>query len=140
MFKITYKMVYCSKIIFPQWIYYFEKKLLKYFIVYLWSMINNVKGHGARCMNFLTAARNTGKNPIGKTVTVEIHISGYTCQKSISLLFICNTCQQWVENYRVSDLVFHYLFYKTFHASNNWEVLYLLLYRIHHTLISETKT
>lgn len=84
--------------------------------MYLWSMINNVKGHGARCMNFLTATRNTGKNTVSKTVTVEIHISGYTCQKSISLLFICNTCQQWVENYQVSDLVFHYLFYKTFHA------------------------
>lgn len=104
-----------------------------------WSMIHNVKGHGARCIKFITVAKTTEKNPVGKIVTAEIHISGYTCQKSISLLFIYNTFQQWVENYQISDLVFHYLFYKTFHASYNWEVLYLLPFRIQHTLISETK-
>lgn len=78
----------------------------------LQSMIHNVKGHGARCMKFITVAKNTEKNPIGKIVTAEIHISEYTCQKLISLLFTYNTCQQWVENYQVSDFVFTISFTK----------------------------
>lgn len=57
-------------------------------------MIHNVKGHGARCMKFISVAKNTEKNPIGKIITVEIHISGYNWQKSILLLFIYNTSQQ----------------------------------------------
>lgn len=84
-------------------------------------------------MKFISVAKNTEKNPIGKIITVEIHISGYNWQKSILLLFIYNTSQQWVEKYQISDFVFPYLFYKTFHASYNWEVLYLLPSRIQYT-------
>lgn len=64
------------------------------------------------CKKFIRVAKNTEKNLIGKVFTAEIRISGYYFQKSISLLFIYNTCQHELKITKFLILLFTISFTK----------------------------